>query len=51
MTIVDFDAERTYDDEKFLTVEVSRSEQMKVVSAAISNRDSLSRFTLHPVTW
>jgi len=31
MTIVDFDAERTYDDEKFLTVEVSRSEQMKVV--------------------
>lgn len=50
MTIVDFDAERTYDDEKFLTVEVSRSEQMKVV-CGYSNRDSLSRFTLHPVTW
>ncbi|WP_128906052.1 cupin domain-containing protein [Halorubrum amylolyticum] len=31
MTAVDFDAERTYDDEKFSTVEVFRSDQMKVV--------------------
>jgi quercetin dioxygenase-like cupin family protein len=33
MTAVDFDAERTYDDEKFSTVEVFRSERMKVVCA------------------
>lgn len=31
MTVVDFDAERTYDDEKFSTVEVFRSERVKVV--------------------
>ncbi|MUW13518.1 cupin domain-containing protein [Halorubrum sp. CBA1125] len=31
MTAIDFDAERTYDDEKFATVEVFRSERMKVV--------------------
>lgn len=31
MTAIDFDAERTYDDEKFSAVEVFRSERMKVV--------------------
>jgi len=31
MTAIDFDGERTYDDEKFSTVEAFRSEQMKVV--------------------
>ncbi|WP_435096741.1 cupin domain-containing protein [Halorubrum sp. N11] len=31
MTAIDFDAERTYDDEKFSTSRVFRSERMKVV--------------------
>ncbi|EMA59631.1 cupin domain-containing protein [Halorubrum lipolyticum] len=31
MTAIDFDAERTYDDETFSTVDVFRSERVKVV--------------------
>ncbi|WP_435075218.1 cupin domain-containing protein [Halorubrum sp. HHNYT27] len=31
MTAIDFDAERTYDDETFSTAEVFRSDRMKVV--------------------
>jgi len=50
MTIVDFDAERTYDDEKFLTVEVSRSEQMKVVCGYFEP-GQLIPIHAHPVTW